>query len=83
MADVVAAPGVMARTVAAVQGTPAFYRSVVKEMKNVTWPDRPQVVQATWLSILIVLILGAVIALMDVALQGILVRLLPSLFAGR
>ena len=57
-----------------------FYRDVVAEMKRVTWPDRPQVQQATIAIIAFVLFIGAIITLMDIVLQGVLVRLIPSLF---
>ena len=55
-----------------------FYHDVVAEMKKVTWPDRPQLQQATIQIIVFVLVLGAIIALIDVALQTLLVRL-PSM----
>ena len=60
----------------------AFYHDVVAEMKRVTWPDRPQLQQATIQIIVFVLILGAVIALLDVALQALLVKL-PSTLMSR
>ena len=52
-------------------------------MKKVTWPDRPQVQQATISIILFVLALGAVISILDLILQGLLIKGIPSLFAGR
>ena len=58
-----------------------FYRGVIAEMKKVTWPDVPQVRSATVAIIIFVLILGLFITLMDTALQAILVKLIPSLFA--
>jgi preprotein translocase subunit SecE len=60
----------------------AFYHGVVAEMKRVTWPDWGQVRSATIAIIVFVLVLGLFIFLMDGALQGILLRLIPSLFAG-
>ena len=60
-----------------------FYHGVIAEMKKVTWPDVPQVRQATISIIIFVLILGLVITILDFALQGILIRGIPSLFAGR
>ena len=60
-----------------------FYRDVVAEMRKVTWPDRPQVRQATIAIIIFVLFIGAIITLIDLVLQGVLVRLIPSLFTGR
>jgi preprotein translocase subunit SecE len=55
---------------------------VVAEMKKVTWPDRAQLQQATIQIIVFVLVLGAIIALIDVVLQALLVRL-PAMLAGR
>ena len=59
-----------------------FYHGVVAEMKKVTWPDRPQVQQATVQIIFFVLIIGALISLLDLVLQGLLIKGIPSLFAG-
>ncbi len=59
-----------------------FYHDVVAEMKKVTWPDRPQLQDATIKIIVFVLVLGAIIALMDVGLQFLLARL-PALLLGR
>lgn len=64
-----------------VSGVVAFYHDVVAEMKKVTWPDMGQVRQATIAIIVFVLALALVIWILDVALQGLLVRLIPSLFA--
>lgn len=57
----------------------AFYHDVVAEMKRVTWPDVPQVRQLAIGVVLLSLFIGGVIALMDVVLQQLLVRL-PSAF---
>ena len=59
-----------------------FYHDVLAEMKKVTWPDRPQLQSATIQIIIFVLFLGAIIALMDIGLQFVLVRL-PQLLLGR
>ncbi len=59
-----------------------FYHGVMFEMKKVTWPDLPQVRQATIAIIIFVLVLALVITLLDLALNGVLVKLIPSLFAG-
>jgi preprotein translocase subunit SecE len=59
-----------------------FYHDVMAEMKKVTWPDRPQLQDATIKIIVFVLFLGAVIALMDLGLQFLIVRL-PQLLLGR
>ena len=84
MADVVAPPTAPEnRTVAAVRGIPSFYQAVMAEMKKVTWPEIPDVRRATIAIIAFVLLLGLFIWVMDVVLQQLLVKLIPSLFAGR
>jgi preprotein translocase subunit SecE len=71
----VARPGAPQRLV-------AFYHDVVAEMKKVTWPDLPQVRQLSIGVIVLSLFIGGVIALMDVLLQQVLVRWVPSLFGA-
>lgn len=71
----VARPGLATRLV-------TFYHDVIAEMKKVTWPDRAQLQSATIQIIVFVLLLGALIALIDVALQALLVRL-PAMLIGR
>ena len=58
----------------------AYYRDVVAEMKKVTWPDKGQLQQMTIQILVFVLVIGAVIALMDLVLQTTLIRLPQSLF---
>ena len=76
----------MAQTtdVAAPSGTGAklreFFEGVQTELRKVTWPDAGQIRQATIGIIVVVLVIGLIIALLDLVLQGLLVRLLPSLF---
>jgi preprotein translocase subunit SecE len=60
-----------------------FYLGVVAEMRKVTWPDLPQVRSATVSIIVFVLILGLCITLLDLVLQGILIKTIPSLFMGQ
>jgi preprotein translocase SecE subunit len=84
MADVAAPPTAPEnRTMAAVRGIPSFYQAVMVEMRKVTWPELADVRRATIAILIFVLLLGLLIWLMDVALQGLLVRVIPSLFAGR
>ncbi len=59
-----------------------FYREVTAEMKKVTWPDLPQVRQLSIGVIVLSLFIGAIIALLDVILQQVLVRWIPSFFGG-
>jgi preprotein translocase subunit SecE len=70
-----AAPGAGARLA-------QFYHDVLGEMKRVSWPDRKTLYDSTIRIIVFVLLLGAVIALMDLGLQFLLVRL-PALLFGR
>jgi preprotein translocase subunit SecE len=73
--EVVVAPSFPARVI-------GFWNEVVTEMKKVTWPDRPQVVQLSIGVIAISLFIGLVIWLLDLILQGVLVRGIPSLFGA-
>lgn len=65
-----------------VRGSIDYYQSVMGELRKVTWPDFPQVRSATISIIIFVLIIGLAITIMDFVLNGLLVRLLPSLFVG-
>jgi len=58
-----------------------FYHGVMFEMRKVTWPDRAQVRQFTIQIIVFVLALALLITILDQILQGLFVRLIPSLFA--
>jgi preprotein translocase subunit SecE len=69
-------PNIIARVV-------LFYHEVMQEMRRVTWPDAAQLRQATIGILVVVLFVGALIAVMDVVLQQVLVRGIPSLFGGR
>ena len=77
MADVVAAPTSTGNRLI------AFYHAVIAEMKRVTWPEPADVRRATVAIIIFVLLLGLLIYLLDVALQGLLANLIPRLFVGR
>jgi preprotein translocase subunit SecE len=59
-----------------------FYQEVVTEMKKVTWPDRPQVTQLSIGVIGLSLFIGLVIWLLDLFLQAVIVRGIPSLFGA-
>jgi preprotein translocase subunit SecE len=59
-----------------------FYHDVVAEMKKVTWPDRPQIQSLSIGVIVLSLLVGALIWVLDLVLQGVLVRLIPSLFGA-
>jgi len=84
MADLDAPPTAPENKVmAALRGIPSFYQAVMAEMRKVTWPEFADVRRATIAIIIFVLLLGLFIWLLDVALQGLLVRVIPSLFTGR
>ena len=59
-----------------------LYNEVVIEMKKVTWPDVGQIRQLSIGVIILSLFIGIVIWLMDLILQQVLVRWIPSLFGG-
>ena len=66
----------------ALQRTVAFYHDVMQEMRKVTWPDWGQIRQLSIGVIVLSLFIGGLIALIDVILQNVLVRWIPSLFGG-
>jgi len=83
MADAIARPPAPAGGPGLWERTVTFVRGVNAEMKKVTWPDLPQVRSATIAIIIFVLLLGLVITILDFILQGVLIKMIPSLFAGR
>ena len=58
-----------------------FYHEVQDEMRKVTWPDRAQLKDTTIKIIIFVLFIGAIIGLIDLALQLVFVQGIPSLFS--
>ena len=57
-----------------------FVRESFHEVRSkTTWPDRAQIIQATWAILAFVLVIGAVIGLMDILLNYLLVRIPTSL----
>ncbi len=61
----------------------SFYQEVVTEMRKVTWPDREQLKDTTIKIIIFVLFIGALLAVIDILINLILVKGIPSLFTGR
>jgi preprotein translocase subunit SecE len=59
-----------------------LYNEVVVEMRKVTWPDVGQIRQLSIGVIVLSLFIGIVIWVMDLVLQQVLVRWIPSLFGG-
>ena len=71
------------KVMATARGVPGFYQAVMAEMRKVTWPEFNDVRRATIAIIVFVLLLGLLIYLMDIILQGLLGNLIPSLVVGR
>jgi preprotein translocase SecE subunit len=59
-----------------------FASEVMAELRRVTWPDVGQVRQLSFGVVILALVVGAIIAVMDVVLQNVLIKWLPSLFGG-
>jgi preprotein translocase subunit SecE len=84
MADGIVPPATSeGRVASGARGVVAFYHAVMADMKKVTWPEVPDVRRATVAILIFVILLALMIYVMDVALQGLLAKLIPSLFAGR
>ena len=63
------------------QGLVNFVREAVHEVRHkTTWPDFPQVRQASIAIIIFVLIVGALITLLDLVLRSVLVYGIQGLF---
>ena len=71
-------PNGLVKTVA---GTRDFLSETVEEIKKVTWPDWPQLKNATFVIIVFILLVSLIIWLMDVSVRGILDFIL-GLFAS-
>ena len=71
------------KVMATARGVPGFYQAVMAEMRKVTWPEFKDVQRATIAIIVFVLLLGLLIYVMDIILQGLLGNLIPSLVVGR
>jgi preprotein translocase subunit SecE len=59
-----------------------FYHDVIAEMHKVTWPDVGQVRQLSIAVIILALFIGAIIGVLDVILQLLFVRFIPSMFGA-
>ncbi|MGH7503229.1 MAG: preprotein translocase subunit SecE [Longimicrobiales bacterium] len=64
-----------------VERTRDFTTEVVAEIKKVTWPDWPQLKQWTFVVIIFVAIVSAIIWLMDTVVRTIL-DVIMNLFSG-
>ena len=71
--EVVAKKGALART-------RDFVMETVEELKKVTWPDFPQLKNATLVIIVFVIIVALIIWVMDLSVRGIL-NVIMDMFA--
>jgi preprotein translocase subunit SecE len=61
--------------------TKTFFGEVVEEMRKVTWPDRPQLVNSTWVILIFVLVVSGIIFVMDWSVRGV-IDIIVNVFAG-
>ena len=71
----------MAEGASLVARTRTFFGEVRDEMRKVTWPDRPQLVQSTWIILIFVLIVSGIIFVMDWSVRGI-IDIVINVFGG-
>jgi len=57
---------------AIVARTRDFVNEVVDELKKVTWPDWPQLKNATFVILIFVMIVAGIIWVMDLGVRGVL-----------
>lgn len=57
-----------------------FIDECVTEMEKVTWPDRDQLRNATWVVILFTILVSGIIWLMDIISRLVIVDLIMGLF---
>ena len=48
-----------------------FVEECIAELKKVTWPDRKQAMNATWVIIIFVILVSAAIWLMDIVVRTV------------
>ena len=61
--------------------TKTFFGEVREEMRKVTWPDRPQLVNSTWVILIFVLVVSGIIFVMDWSVRGV-IDIIVNVFAG-
>ncbi len=59
-----------------------FVDECVTEMQKVTWPDRDQLRNATWVVILFTILISLVIWIMDLASRLVLVDFIMGVFTS-
>ena len=61
-------------------GVKTFVDECVSEMQKVTWPDREQLRNATWVVILFTILISLVIWIMDIVSRLVLVDFIMGVF---
>ena len=61
-------------------GIKTFVDECVSEMQKVTWPDRDQLRNATWVVILFTILISIVIWIMDILSRLVLVDFIMGVF---
>ncbi|MEN8376499.1 MAG: preprotein translocase subunit SecE [Gemmatimonadota bacterium] len=64
-----------------IERTKVFFDQTVEEMKKVTWPDWPQLRQATLVILLFVIVVAAIIWAMDLGVSNV-INLIIDVFTG-
>jgi preprotein translocase subunit SecE len=64
-----------------IERTKVFFDQTVEEMKKVTWPDWPQLRQATLVILVFVIVVAAIIWAMDLGVSRI-INLIIDVFTG-
>ena len=70
------------KVLAVVQRTSTYIQDVRMEVRKVSWPTWDDLRKSTVMILIIILILGAIIGLMDLAFSKLLIDLLGRLFSG-
>ena len=63
-----------------IAGARTFVQECVTEMERVTWPDRDQLRNATWVVIVFTIIVSLIIWIMDIFSRTIIVDFIIGIF---
>ncbi len=55
-----------------IKNFPEFYKEAKEELKKVVWPEKKVVINATWVVILIVIIVSSVLGIVDLIYTNII-----------
>ncbi|MDE2974927.1 MAG: preprotein translocase subunit SecE [Gemmatimonadota bacterium] len=66
---------------ARIAGARVFVRECATEMERVTWPDREQLRNATWVVILFTILVSIVIWIMDIVSRLVIVDFIVGVFS--